>query len=76
MLVEFEHSSALDGEALQQVIVELSERLSVGMGKVAQALRVAICGSAVSPAIDVTLSLLGREKTLARIARAINYIRT
>ena len=73
--VEFEKAPVWEGDALHQVIVDLSESLSVGMGKVAQPLRVAICGSAVSPAIDITLSLLGREKTLARIERAVNYIR-
>jgi hypothetical protein len=29
----------------------------------------------MSPSIDVTLSLLGREKTLKRLERAINYIK-
>ena len=75
MRVEFEKAPIWDGEALHQVIVALSESLGVGMGKVAQPLRVAVCGSAVSPAIDITLSLLGREKTLARLERAINFIR-
>jgi glutamyl-tRNA synthetase len=46
----------------------------LGLGKVAQPLRVAVCGSAISPAIDITLSLLGKEKTLARIQRAISHI--
>ena len=73
--VEFGKAPVWEGEALHQVIVDLSESLSVGMGKVAQPLRVAICGSAVSPALDITLSVLGREKTLARIERAVNYIR-
>ncbi|WP_157203569.1 hypothetical protein [Methylomicrobium agile] len=35
------------------------------MGKVAQPLRVAVTGTAVSPAIDVTLALLGKGKTLS-----------
>ena len=63
-------------QEIHQVIVNLAEVLGLNMGKVAQPLRVAICGSGVSPAIDVTLTLVGREKTLARIDRAINYIRS
>ena len=63
-------------QEIHQVIVNLAEVLGLNMGKVAQPLRVAICGSGVSPAIDVTLALVGREKTLARIDRAINYIRS
>ena len=64
------------GEKVHQIIVDLAETLGLNMGKVAQPLRVAVCGSAISPAIDVTLSLLGQEKTLARIEKAINYIRS
>lgn len=40
----------------------------LGLGKVAQPLRVAVSGSTVSPPIDQTLELLGRDATLARIA--------
>ena len=43
----------------------------LALGKVAQPLRVAVSGTAVSPPIDVTLELLGRAKTLARIERAL-----
>jgi glutamyl-tRNA synthetase len=67
--------SEWNGEALHQLVVNLAETMELGLGKVAQPLRVAVCGSAVSPAIDITLSLLGKEKTLARIQRAISYIR-
>ncbi len=38
-----------------------------GLGKIAQPLRVAVTGTAVSPPIDATLALLGRERALARI---------
>ncbi|WP_419617743.1 glutamate--tRNA ligase [Thiolapillus sp.] len=62
-------------EALHQVIIETAESLQLKLGKVAQPLRVAITGTAVSPAIDITLALLGREKTLQRIVRAIDYIK-
>jgi len=64
-----------DGHVLHELVVNLAETLGLGLGKVAQPLRVAVCGSAVSPAIDVTLSLLGKDKTLARINRAIKHIK-
>ncbi|GBE46018.1 glutamate--tRNA ligase [bacterium BMS3Bbin11] len=44
------------------------------MGKVAQPLRVAIVGRAASPGIDVTLKLVGKEATLRRIDKALEYI--
>ncbi len=63
-------------ELIHEVIVNLAESLTLNMGKVAQPLRVAVCGCAVSPAIDITVELLGQEKTLARLERAISYIKT
>ena len=50
---------------------DLAAELQAGLGKVAQPLRVAVAGSAVSPPIDATLALLGRERTLTRIDAAL-----
>jgi glutamyl-tRNA synthetase len=63
-----------DGKILHQIVLDTAETLELKLGKVAQPLRVAVCGCAVSPAIDITLSLLGRDKVLNRIQTAINYI--
>lgn len=63
-------------EILHQVVHSVAESMTLGLGKVAQPLRVAVCGSAVSPAIDITLALLGQEKTLVRIVKAIDYIKS
>lgn len=71
---EFEKVEVWDGAQLHQIVLDVAEAMDLKLGKVAQPLRVAVCGSGVSPAIDITLSLLGREKTLARIERAIEYI--
>lgn len=72
---EFSSLGEWEKEALHHVVNHVAEAMALGLGKVAQPLRVAVCGSAVSPAIDITLTLLGREKTLARITRAIDYIK-
>ncbi len=48
--------------------------LELGLGKVAQPLRVAMTGTAVSPSIDHTVFLTGREQALSRIERACAYI--
>ncbi|MGA0708734.1 MAG: hypothetical protein ACO3Q7_11725, partial [Steroidobacteraceae bacterium] len=44
------------------------------LGKVAQPVRVAVSGGSVSPPIDATLALLGRENVLKRLDRAIAHI--
>ncbi len=61
-------------EALHQAVLAVAEAAGLKLGKVAQPLRVAVSGGPVSPPIDVTLELLGRERTLARIDRALAHI--
>ena len=46
------------------------------MGKVAQPIRVAVTGRAVSPGIAETLLMLGRDGTLARIDRCLAQRKT
>ena len=59
--------------AVHGVIAAVAERAGAGLGKVAQPLRVAMTGGTVSPPIDVTVALIGRERVQARLARAISY---
>ena len=59
---------------LEQLIRDYAETNELGLGKVAQPLRVAVTGTTVSPPIFDTLSLLGRQRTLARIARALAHV--
>jgi glutamyl-tRNA synthetase len=58
---------------IHTAIMAVSAERGVGLGKVAQPTRVAISGGTVSPPIDVTLEILGRETTVARLARAISF---
>lgn len=62
-------------EAIHAAVNGLAEARSLKLGKIAQPLRVAVAGRAVSPPIDQTLALLGREQTLKRLDRALEYIR-
>ena len=63
-----------EAPALHAAVKSVAGTLGLKLGKVAQPLRVALCGNAISPSIDVTLELIGRERVLTRIARAIKYI--
>jgi glutamyl-tRNA synthetase len=51
-----------------------SERLMLGLGKVAQPVRVALTGGTVSPPIQDLVALLGRETSLNRLDRTIAAI--
>ena len=61
-------------ERLNEVVRITAEELEVGMGKIAQPLRVALTGTAISPSIDKTLWLVGRERSLTRIQRALEFV--
>ncbi len=58
-------------EVIHASVAELAEARGIGMGKVAQPLRVAMTGAAVSPSIEDTIYLAGREVALQRIIDAI-----
>lgn len=59
----------------QTAVEKIAATLELNMGKVAQPLRVAVTGDSASPGIGQTLFLLGREKTLDRLRRAIEFVK-
>lgn len=56
--------------AIHDALNGLATERGVGLGKIVQPVRVSISGGTVSPPIDATLALLGRERTLQRIEAA------
>ena len=61
--------------AISEAVRDVAEDYDLGLGKLGQPIRVAVTGGPVSPSIDVTLRLVGRERTLARLDRAIELVR-
>ena len=59
---------------IHHVVQEVVNEQEVGFPKVAQPLRIAVTGSTMSPSIDTTLDLLGKEKTLDRIDKLLVFI--
>jgi len=57
--------------AIHAAIEQLANEQGIGMGKIAQPLRVAITGTQVSPSIEQTVYLAGRDEALKRIDDAI-----
>jgi len=58
-------------EGIHGAIEAAAASIGEGMGKVAQPLRVALTGTQVSPSIDQTVFLAGRDEALRRIEAAI-----
>jgi len=61
-------------ENIHAEIKSTADDMNLKLGNVAPPLRLAVTGGANSPSIDLTLELLGAEKTSQRIDRAIEYI--
>jgi len=61
--------------SIQGVIDAVLAKHDLKLPKVALPIRVAIAGKAATPAIDITLHMLGREKTLARLQKALAFIK-
>ena len=57
--------------AIHDLINGVAAANGVSLGKLAQPIRLAVCGGAVSPPIDATLDILGKSETLSRLLRAL-----
>ncbi len=54
-------------DGVQTSVQAVVDEHQVGFAKVAQPVRIAVTGSTMSPSIDSTLALLGREKSMQRL---------
>ncbi len=66
----------LTEQAIEEMLRRLAEARQVGLGKVAQPLRVALCGTTISLPIFDSVQMLGRERTLRRIDLTLERFRT
>jgi glutamyl-tRNA synthetase len=62
--------------ALDEATRSVAEVLEISAGKLIHPVRVAVTGRQHSPGIFDVLVLLGKERTLARLDRALNHLRT
>jgi glutamyl-tRNA synthetase len=72
VLQKFSDLKEWNREPLHQIIIQTAEEFGVKLGKVAQPIRIAVTGTTISPPMDVTLELLGREQTISRLKKLIN----
>jgi len=62
-------------EALHTVVNNLITELNIKLALLAQPIRLAVTGTTMSPSLDVTLFLLGKEKTLKRLQEALEQMK-
>ncbi len=65
----WQHLPEFDKASIHQVLVDAAEKSGLKLGKIAQPIRVAMTGGTVSPSIDITVALIGRERAVERLLR-------
>jgi glutamyl/glutaminyl-tRNA synthetase len=66
-----------NAQTIEEAVKKYCETSGLGLGKVAQPIRVAVSGTSISPPIFETLAFLGKERSVRRIDQCIaNYQRS
>jgi glutamyl-tRNA synthetase len=63
-----------DQETLEKTFIRFLEENAVKLRKIAQPLRVALTGKSASPGIFEVMQVLGKEKVIERIRKAVKHI--
>lgn len=71
LMGELERSTDWSTPAIHGIISGFAAAEGIALGKLAQPLRLAVCGGTISPPIDATLAILGKPEALARVAAAL-----
>lgn len=60
----------------EQIYNQLAEEIGISLGKLIHPTRLALTGRTVSPGMFDVMVLLGKERTVARLKKAVAYIKT
>jgi glutamyl-tRNA synthetase len=67
---ELDQLAEWSAPAIHELISGFAAAKGISLGKLAQPIRLAVCGGTVSPPIDSTLAILGKIESLSRLSRA------
>jgi len=71
VLADFTACVDWSAAVLHTLLVQRAAAAELALGKLAQPIRIAMCGGTVSPPIDATLEILGPDETIARLRAAL-----
>jgi glutamyl-tRNA synthetase len=74
LIAKLASSPELDEEGLEEIFKEVISVKEIKLGSLAQAVRVALTGKAVSPGIYEVVKILGKDEALKRLSRALQKI--
>ena len=76
LLSDLKRTTGFDQKELENAFSTFLERHQIKLGTVAQPLRVALTGRAVSPGIFEIMEVLGQEMVIKRLSNAISHIKS
>jgi len=74
LVTVLDQTSVFEHDALEQAFKSVLAETGLSMSKLAQPVRVALTGGTISPGIFDVMVLLGRDRTLARLKKAIDLM--
>jgi len=74
LISQLEHLPTWTKECIHETLQRLAAEKALKLGDIAQPLRAALMGRTTSPPIDTTCVLLGKEKTIARLKKASQWL--
>jgi glutamyl-tRNA synthetase len=75
MLIEsLESLELFDEKSIEAAFIKAMEVTGLKLGKIAQPVRLALTGKTVSPGVFEIMNVLGKEKSINRLRRAVSFI--
>ncbi len=74
LLAQFERLDTFSEENLESAFKAVMEQTNLKLGKIAQPVRVALTGRTASPGIFEVAAIIGKDKVIARLKKAIQFI--
>jgi len=74
LIARLESRSEPDESGLEEIFKEIVTQKGVKLGAIAQPVRIALTGRAVSPGIYEIMRILGRDEVLKRLSRTVNKL--
>jgi glutamyl-tRNA synthetase len=59
---------------IHEILTTTAEKLGLKLGQIAQPIRVAVTGGTVSPPLDMTLELIGKQRVLERLDHVLENV--
>jgi len=75
MIDQFEKLKEFSEENLENAFKAVVDRTGLKLGQIAQPVRVALTGKTASPGIFEVSAILGKDKVISRLQKAIRYIK-